>query len=112
MGNCCDGMKNDYDIINIKFEKDKNKKSSTLEFQNQTDHNTGINNIQQTNMNKNNDSPSNLYISRKKLKLIIKQSKCLMEGKEIIINSLGLLNSKNNYNDGLTIFGDSNVINK
>jgi hypothetical protein len=112
MGNCCDGMKNDYDIINIQFEKDKNKKSSTLEFQSQTDHNTGINNIQQTNMNKNNDSPSNLYISRKKLKLIIKQSKCLMEGKEIIINSLGLLNSKNNYNDGLTIFGDSNVINK
>ena len=51
-------------------------------------------------------------VSRKKLKLIIKQSKCLMEGKEIIINSLGLLNSKNNYNDGLTIFGDSNVINK
>jgi len=112
MGNCCDGMKNDYDIINIQLEKDKNKnkKSSTLEFQNQTEHNTGVNNIQQSNMNKN--SPSNLYISRKKLKLIIKQSKCLMEGKEIIINSLGLLNSKNNYNDGLTIFGDSNVINK
>ena len=110
MGNCCDGTKNDYDLINIQLEKEKPKMISNLEFQSQTEYNTGVNNIPQSSINKNDDSPSKYYISKKKLKLIIKQSKCLIEGKEIIINSLGLFNSKNK--DGLTIFGDTNVINK
>ena len=110
MGNCCDGTKNDYDLINIQLEKEKPKKISNIEYYSQTDYNTGTNNVKQSNINKDNDSPSKYYISKKKLKLIIKQSKCLIEGKEIIINSLGLLNSKNK--DGLTIFGDTNVINK
>ena len=99
---------NDYDLINIQLGKEKPKEIKNLEFQSLTEYNTGVNNIQQSNINKNNDSPSKYYISKKKLKLIIKQSKCLIEGKEIIINSLGLLNSKNK--DGLTIFGDTNVI--
>ena len=34
-----------------------------------------------------------------------------MEGKEYLIYSLGLINSKNNYNDALIIFGDTNVNN-
>ena len=92
------------------IRKRKTQKISNIEYYNQTDYNTGTNNVQQSNINKNNDSPSKYYISKKKLKLIIKQSKCLIEGKEIIINSLGLFNSKNK--DGLTIFGDTNVINK
>jgi len=51
------------------------------------------------------------YISKTKLKLTIKQSKNLPEGKEYIINSLGLLiNNENKTNDGLVIFGDKNVI--
>ena len=51
------------------------------------------------------------YISKTKLKLTIKQSKNLPEGKEYIINSLGLLiNDENKTKDGLTIFGDKNVI--
>ena len=34
-----------------------------------------------------------------------------MVGKKYLLNSLGLINSKNNYNDGLIIFGDTNVNN-
>ena len=51
------------------------------------------------------------YISKTILKLTVKQSKNLQEGKEYIINSLGLLiNNENKTKDGLTIFGDVNVI--
>lgn len=111
MGNCCDGTNNDYDIINIQLDKErrsinnqstgkKNKNSQKIGTQD-------YNNIPYK------DSPSKLYLSKKKLKLIIKQSKSLIEGEEYIINSLGLTNSKNNYKDGLTVFGDTNVsINK
>lgn len=109
MGNCCDGSNNDYDIINVQLEKDIFTKKTN---QNNQIDNAAENNCQKNIINKNNNSPSKLYISKKKLKLIIKQSKCLKEGKEIIINSLGLLNSQNNFNDGLTIFGDMNVTNK
>ena len=50
-------------------------------------------------------------LSKIKLKLTIKQSKNLPEGKEFIINSFGLLiNNENKAKDGLTIFGDANVI--
>ena len=51
------------------------------------------------------------YLSKTLLKLTVKQSKNLEEGKEYIINSLGLLiNNENKTRDGLTIFGDVNVI--
>ena len=51
------------------------------------------------------------YLSKTLLKLTVKQSKNLEEGKEYIINSLGLLiNNENKTKDGLTIFGDVNVI--
>lgn len=51
------------------------------------------------------------YLSKTLLKLTVKQSKNLEEGKEYIINSLGLLiNNENKAKDGLTIFGDVNVI--
>ena len=93
-------------------KKKKDKKNSINDIQSQTNYNENISNIKESNMNNNNNSPSKLFISKKKLKLIIKQSKCLVEGKEYIINSLGLVDSNNKYNDGLTIFGDENVINK
>jgi hypothetical protein len=49
------------------------------------------------------------YLSKTLLKLTVKQSKNLEEGKEYIINSLGLLiNNENKTKDGLTIFGDVN----
>ena len=67
------------------------------------------NNIQENNLDNQINSPLIPYISKKKLKLKILQSKCLIEGKTYIINSLGLMKPKNNFNDGLTIFGDENV---
>lgn len=56
--------------------------------------------------------PDSIINSRKKLKLIIKQSKYLQEGKELIINAGGLVGSPRNAKDGLTIFGDISVIKK
>ena len=47
--------------------------------------------------------------SRKKLKLIIKQSKYLIEGKEYIINAGGLIGSSRNLKNGITLFGDTSV---
>lgn len=112
MGSCCEGSNNDYDIINLRLEKDKkSKKIGNIELQNQTDYDGEIKNSKNSNTNEKNISSLNYYISKKKLKIIIKQSKYLMEGKEYLINSLGLINQKNNYNDGLVIFGDTNVIN-
>ena len=112
MGSCCEGSNNDYDIINLRLEKDKkSKKNGNIELQNQTDYDGEIKNSKNSNTNEKNISSLNYYISKKKLKIIIKQSKYLMEGKEYLINSLGLINQKNNYNDGLVIFGDTNVIN-
>ena len=104
MGICLNGInKNDYDLKTIQLEKNRQmKRSSSKDIYNQTDYNSGI-----TNNDQNNNSPLKLYLSKKIIKLIVKQSKCLMEGKEYIINSLGLLDSKNK--DGLTIFGDTNV---
>lgn len=110
MGSCCDGNHKDYDVINIKIDKDKNtKKPSYVDFQNQTDYNIGENDFQQSNFSQTNNSPLKPYISKKKLKLIITQSKSIEEGKEYILNSLGLIDSNNNYKDGVTIFGDANV---
>ena len=111
MGNCCEEFINEYDIFQIIKEK-KPKKNESIDLPNQTNYNAEINNLRESNTNKDNNSPLKLYISKKKLKLTIKQSKTFIEGKEYIINSLGLTDPKNNYNDGLTIFGDANVIYK
>ena len=54
--------------------------------------------------------PDNIINSRKKLKLIIIQSKYLSEGREFLINAGGLVGSPRNAKDGITIFGDSGVI--
>ena len=113
MGTCCDEARNDYELVNFNTDNDKNsKKTFSRDFQIQTNNKEKANDIMDSNMNKKNNYPPKLFISKKKLKLIVKESKCLMEGKEYIINSLGLINSKNSNKDGLTIFGDTNVINK
>ena len=106
---CCNGNNNDFDLINIKVDKDrKGIKNSSIGSQNQTGYNNmGLNDFRQSNSNQN--TSQKIYYSKKKLKLIIKQSKCLQEGKEYIINSLGLIDPKNNFKDGLVIFGDVNV---
>ena len=56
--------------------------------------------------------PDSIINSRKKLKLIIKQSKYLSEGREYIINAGGLVGSPRNAKDGITIFGDVGVNHK
>ena len=104
MGNCCSDNSNDFDIINIQLDKEKKSNDS----KNQKENNTGRKNYHSNN-NTNNNNPSNTLLSKKKLKLIIRQSKSLVEGKEYIINSLGLTNPINIHKDGLTIFGDTNV---
>ena len=106
---CCNGNNNDYDLINIKVDKDrKGIKNSSIGSQNQTGYNNaGLNDFRQSNSNQN--ASQKIYYSKKKLQLIIKQSKCLQEGKEYIIDSLGLIDPKNNFKDGLVIFGDVNV---
>ena len=124
MGICCKGSNIDNDIENYSKNNqiDKNQKDksiSSLVFQEKIKYNE-IENIHKVNTNSEQNnlqkSPKiilekNIYISKNKLKLIVKQSKCLLEGKEYIINSLGLIDpdNKNNYQDGLVIFGDINV---
>ena len=56
--------------------------------------------------------PDSVINSKRKLKLIIKQSKYLPEGREFIINAGGLVGSPRNAKDGITIFGDVGVNNK
>ena len=106
---CCNGNNNDYDLINIKVDKDrKGIKNSSIGSQNQTGYNNmGLNDFRQSNSNQN--TSQKIYYSKKKLKLIIKQSKCLQEGKEYIIDSLGLIDPKNRFKDGSVIFGDVTV---
>ncbi len=122
MGNCCKVNYNDNDLLNSpknnKLENNNKGKDFSNDYQNQTRHNTGIENIQKasTDSNKINEQkiPHDIYISKIKLKIIVKQSKCLLEGKEYLINSLGLLdsNNKTKYLDGIVIFGDVNVSKK
>ena len=128
MGICCKGNNDDNDLEYIPIPQNKienkkknNKQFSFLDSQNQSGYINGIENIHKvaTDFKQNENQiqisniplDKNLYISKNKLKLIIKQSKCLLEGKEYIINSLGLIDSKNknNYQDGIVIFGDINV---
>ena len=56
--------------------------------------------------------PDNIINSKRKLKLIVKQSKYLSEGREIIINAGGLVGSLHYKKDGITIFGDYSVSKK
>ena len=124
MGSCCNASIKDNDIENnpnnSQSEKiQKGKNFASVDFQNLSKYNTGIDNklnIDLININNNKqpkkiEQEQNLYISEKKLKLTVVQSKCLIEGKEYLINSLGIINSnkKNIYKDGLVIFGDINV---
>ena len=101
MGNCYNIDNNDKDILSDIDPLDK--------FSERKNH---INNNIENNINIINGRIDDLYyISKTRLKLVVKQSKNLKEGDEYIINSLGLLtNNKNKTKDGLTIFGDINVI--
>ena len=124
MGNCYNFEKDENDILSDVDPLDKfktnNKKldeNNIIFFEkNDNENNNNINNddinIIDTNINIIPEQNKDLsYISKTKLKLTIKQSKNLPEGKEYIINSLGLLiNNENKTKDGLTIFGDKNVI--
>ena len=129
MGNCYNLNKDDNDILSdvdpLEKFKSNNKKldeNNIIFFEN----NNNDNNIDIINDNNDNDiniidtninniiqeQNKDIYnISKTKLKLTIKQSKNLPEGKEYLINSLGLLiNNENKTKDGLAIFGDKNVI--
>ena len=124
MGNCYNFEKDENDLLSdvdpLEKFKTNNKKldeNNIIFFEkNDNENNNNINNddinIIDTNINIIPEQNKDLsYISKTKLKLTIKQSKNLPEGKEYIINSLGLLiNDENKTKDGLTIFGDKNVI--
>ena len=106
MGNCYNVDNNDKDLLSDIDPLDKvnsMKKRESLNNQINNDNNIDNNiNLLDEQIN---------YISKTKLKLTVKQSKNLKEGQEYIINSLGLLfNKENKTKDGLTIFGDINVI--
>ena len=53
--------------------------------------------------------PDSIINTKKKLKLTIKQSKYLSEGREFIINPGGLVGIQRNDKDGITLFGDISV---
>ena len=116
MGNCYNYEDSDKDILSDASPLEGNNSRKKLtKIDSNIDLKENLNNLITNNNNnlnvieiQNNDFNS---LSKIKLKLTIKQSKNLPEGKEYIINSLGLIDSKNKYNDGLTIFGDNNVIN-
>lgn len=130
MGNCYNFDKDDNDILSDvdpleKFKSNNNKKldeNNIIFFENNNkenkidfinDNNDNDINIIDTNIdNIIPEQNKDIYnISKTKLKLTIKQSKNLPEGKEYLINSLGLLiNNENKTKDGLAIFGDKNVI--
>jgi len=110
MGNCCDETKYDNDVMNEKYDKKiKPKRTASFDIQNQTDNNMETMDIHKNNENQNINLSPKLHLSKNKLKLTIIQSKSLQEGKEYIINSFGLQDSKNDYKDGIVIFGDNNV---
>ena len=117
MGNCYIIDKNNNDLSNDIGHSEKiNQNNKYISENNIIDaynenNNIDINNIE-TKINMISEQTNDInYISKTKLKLTIKQSKNLPEGKEYILNSLGLLiNNENKTNDGLVIFGDKNVI--
>ena len=117
MGNCYNIDKNENDLTSDIGHSEKiNQNNKHLNDNNIIDVDNENNNIDynniETKINMISEQTNDInYISKTKLKLTIKQSKNLPEGKEYIINSLGLLiNNENKTNDGLVIFGDKNVI--
>ena len=134
MGNCYNLNKDDNDILsdvdplekfksnnkkldenNIIFFENNNNNDNNIDIINDNNDNDNDNDINIIDTNINNiiqEQNKDIYnISKTKLKLTIKQSKNLPEGKEYLINSLGLLiNNENKTEDGLAIFGDKNVI--
>ena len=117
MGNCYNNEDSDKDIFSDASPLEGNNSRKKLtKIDSNIDLKENLNNLIINNNNnnlnvieiQNNDFNS---LSKIKLKLTIKQSKNLPEGKEYIINSFGLLiNNENKAKDGLTIFGDANVI--
>ena len=104
MGNCCYGNINENDILSDEtcnnkkvYNINNNKLNEDNIIINQSRQNayidTNINTVVNNNNNINytNINNSNLIISKQKLKLTIKQSKSLQEGKEYFINSLGVI---------------------
>ena len=130
MGNCCNGKNIDDNDIEKNQQNNQINKHKKENYSSSLDNkqpptintcNTGIEKIKTDSINMPNQQEypqlfqeKNLYISKNIVKLLVKQSKCLLEGKEYIINSLGLIdsNNKNNNQDGLVIFGDINVSNR
>ena len=138
MGTCCEYNRNNIDEGNLKGKiqyqtqitredrfkyQNKDSNNSNSDYENRSD----ILDIQKINNEKglkdlDNQIPTNppkiphdkipdsIINSRKKLKLIIKQSKYLSEGREFIINPGGLVGSPRKAKDGITIFGDAGVI--
>ena len=110
MGNCYNINNKDEDILSDiqpleRLDSEKKLSNLNMIINTKEKNNDDINII---NEQINNDI---YYISKTLLKITVKQSKYLEEGKEYIINSLGLLfNNQNKTKDGLTIFGDVNVI--
>ena len=137
MGNCCECNKNSIDDGNIGGKiQYQNQITREERFRSQSKDNimpnsangnlSGFIDLQQTNNDttqKDPDAqipikppkvphdkiPDSIINSKKKLKLIIKQSKYLSEGREFIINAGGLVGSPRNAKDGVTIFGDAGV---
>jgi len=135
MGNCCECNKNSIDDGNIGGKiQYQNQVTREDRFRSQSKDNfmpnsangnlSGFIDLQQTNNDttqKDPDAqipikppkvphdkiPDSIINSKKKLKLIIKQSKYLSEGREFIINAGGLVGSPRNAKDGVTIFGDA-----
>ena len=119
MGNCYEAHNSDYDMINGSYNKSSTYRKEKLNSINKNTKNEIIN-CSQDHIKTNNDTNQQItpninalnlfnFNSKKKLKLIIKQSKCLEEGKEFLITPLGLIGNPNNNQDGITIFGDYNV---
>lgn len=114
MGNCYNYEDSDKDIFSDASPLEGNNSRKKLtKIDSNIDLKENLNNLIINNNNnlnvieiQNNDFNS---LSKIKLKLTIKQSKNLPEGKEYIINSFGLQDAKNDKKDGIIIFGDNNV---
>ena len=119
MGSCCEAQNSDCDVINGSYNKNSTYRKEKINSINKISKNE-INNCSDDHRKTNNDTNQQItpninafslfnFNSKKKLKLIIKQSKCLQEGKEFLITPAGLIGNPNNNQDGSTIFGDYNV---
>jgi len=110
MGNCYKLDNSDKDLLSDIDPLEKINSQKKL-LNNDMMVNSQEKNINDINLTEEQKIVDMYYISKTILKLTVKQSKNLQEGKEYIINSLGLLiNNENKTKDGLTIFGDVNVI--